>query len=109
MISSIFAVLAGGFLIFGTGRSLAQRQKPVWVLRAVQLSGAFSSLWGLCRLVGIAPLIMSDNLAFLIQRLGFYSGGGFVGIWLLIIINGELKAMLSRRTKEAEQTRPPNP
>lgn len=109
MISSILAVLAGGFLMFGTGRSLAQRQTPVWVSRAVQLSGAFSSLWGLCRLVSIAPLIVSDNLAFLIQRLGFYAGGGFVGIWLLIIINGELKAMLSRRTNEAEQTRPPNP
>jgi hypothetical protein len=109
MISSALAVLAGGFLLFGTGRSLAQRQTPVWVSRAVQLSGVFSALWGVCRLVSSAPLGVSEHLASLIQRLGFYAGGGFVGIWLLIIINGQLKAMLSRCTNEAEQTRPPNP
>lgn len=109
MISSILAVLAGAFLIFGIRRSLTQRQTPTWVWRAVQLSGVFSALWGLCRLTVTELLVVPENLAFLIQRLGFFAGGGFFGIWLLIVVNGELKSMLSRRTKRAEEAKSPKP
>jgi len=95
-------VFFGCFLIFGTGRSLAERGTPFWVIRAVRLSGVFSALWGACRLVAIVPLAVTEDLALLIQRAGSYAGGGFIGVWLLIVVSGELRAMFSTQTKQTE-------